>query len=108
MWAQICDCVVKSFLCVEHQVHTQMQRLCPRNRNACFELFGFDFLVDARQRMHLIEVNIMPSLNTASPLDAKIKCNLVADTLTLIGVVPYDRTASKTGDQQQRAARLSH
>eukprot|EP01065_Artemidia_motanka_P004947 TRINITY_DN12352_c0_g1_i1.p1 TRINITY_DN12352_c0_g1~~TRINITY_DN12352_c0_g1_i1.p1 ORF type:complete len:832 (+),score=207.44 TRINITY_DN12352_c0_g1_i1:51-2498(+) len=95
IWASICDIVVKTVLSVERTVFAQMAHLCARNRNACFELFGFDMLVDAHRRVHLIEVNIMPSLNTQSPIDAKIKGNLVADVLTLIGVTPFDRAAWK-------------
>eukprot|EP00756_Hemistasia_phaeocysticola_P005969 Hpha_TRINITY_DN13601_c0_g1::TRINITY_DN13601_c0_g1_i1::g.122805::m.122805/K16601/TTLL4; tubulin polyglutamylase TTLL4 len=103
-WNQICDVTVKTFLCIERAVHTQMQYMCPRNRNACFELFGFDFLIDSSQRVHLVEVNIMPSLNTQSPLDAKIKGNFVADVLTLIGVTPFDRNAWKQQSPAPRAA----
>lgn len=38
----------------------------------------------------LLEVNLSPSMNTDSPLDLKIKGNLVADILTLVGIVPND------------------
>lgn len=35
-----------------------------------------------------MEVNMSPSMNTDSPLDLKIKGNMIADLLSLIGVTP--------------------
>lgn len=63
----------------------------------CFEIYGFDILLDNKLRPHLLEINISPSLSSSSPLDKKIKTSLITDTLNLIGVVPYDR---KTYDKQ--------
>lgn len=59
----------------------------PHNNN-CFELFGFDILIDDNLQCWLIEVNLSPSLGCESSLDQKIKSNLIADLFTLIGVVP--------------------
>jgi tubulin polyglutamylase TTLL5 len=60
-------------------------------RNNCFELFGFDILIDQTLKPWLLEVNLSPSLNTDSPLDLKVKGNLIADLFTLAGVVPNDQ-----------------
>lgn len=60
------------------------------SRNNCFELFGFDILIDNRLKPWLIEVNLSPSLATESPLDKKIKTGLLTDLFNLIGVVPYE------------------
>jgi len=38
----------------------------------------------------LIEVNMAPSLNYDSPIDAHIKSNLIVDTLNLIGLKKYN------------------
>ena len=35
-----------------------------------------------------------PSLATDSPLDHKVKGNLIADLFTLIGILPYDQRNS--------------
>ena len=37
-----------------------------------------------------MEVNMSPSMNTDSPLDLKIKGNMIADLLSLVGVTPLN------------------
>jgi len=58
--------------------------------NNCFEILGFDILIDSTYKPWLLEVNLCPSLATDSPLDLKIKSSLLADTFTIIGILPYD------------------
>ena len=38
-----------------------------------------------------MEVNLSPSLATDSPLDIKIKSNLLLDTFNLVGIKKFDR-----------------
>ncbi len=57
----------------------------------CFELYGFDILLDANLKPWLLEVNVCPSLSSSSPLDKRIKTMLLIDTLHLVGVQPFDR-----------------
>ena len=40
---------------------------------ACFELFGFDVMLDHDARPWLIEVNVSPDLASSSPLDTALK-----------------------------------
>eukprot|EP00747_Dinoflagellata_sp_TGD_P120926 gnl/TRDRNA2_/TRDRNA2_173350_c1_seq7.p1 gnl/TRDRNA2_/TRDRNA2_173350_c1~~gnl/TRDRNA2_/TRDRNA2_173350_c1_seq7.p1 ORF type:complete len:725 (+),score=114.60 gnl/TRDRNA2_/TRDRNA2_173350_c1_seq7:263-2176(+) len=56
--------------------------------STCFEMYGFDIIVDDNLKPWLLEVNICPSLSSGSPLDKRIKTQLVADTLTLLGIQP--------------------
>jgi len=55
-------------------------------RNCCFEVFGFDVLIDKDFNAWLIEVNILPSLSSSSQLDKKIKTMLLGDTFNLVGI----------------------
>ncbi|KAJ3121372.1 Tubulin polyglutamylase ttll4 [Nowakowskiella sp. JEL0407] len=61
-------------------------RMFTQNRTCCYELFGFDVLLDKKLKPWLMEVNISPSLKTSCPVDEKIKSTLVLDLLNLIGV----------------------
>lgn len=52
----------------------------------CFEILGFDVFLDDKLKPWILEVNSQPSLSTDSPLDFKIKKNLIADTLKLLNL----------------------
>lgn len=56
------------------------------NRLNCFQLFGFDVMIDANLNPWLLEVNLSPSLSCDSPLDQKIKAEMLADLFNLAGI----------------------
>jgi tubulin polyglutamylase TTLL5 len=56
----------------------------------CFEVFGFDILIDSDLKPWVLEVNLSPSLATDAPLDLKIKANLITDTLNMCGLRRFD------------------
>ena len=57
----------------------------------CFELFGFDILIERDFTPWILEVNLSPSLTADSPLDFAIKAPLIADTFNLVGIRKFDR-----------------
>ncbi len=52
----------------------------------CFEILGFDIFLDAQLKPWILEVNHSPSFSTDSPLDFKVKKNLVADVIHLLNL----------------------
>lgn len=52
----------------------------------CFEILGFDIILDENLKPWLLEVNHTPSFSTDSDLDYKIKFNLIKDSLKLVNV----------------------
>ena len=54
--------------------------------NMCFEVLGFDIMIDHKLNPYLIEINYTPSFTTDTPLDKLIKKNLIYDTLNLLNV----------------------
>ena len=57
----------------------------------CFEVLGFDIMLDEDLKPWLIEINFTPSFWTDSPLDKKVKYSLIKDTLLLLNVRPKAR-----------------
>lgn len=103
--AGIKDIVVKTLIAAEPPIRTEWARALGQegagwsaqgpdggahssSSCSCFEIYGFDIIVDEALKPWLLEVNICPSLSSGSPLDKRIKTKLVADTLTLVGIQP--------------------
>ena len=93
IFERIDDVIIKTILSTESMNFSASEMQVPF-RNNCFDLFGFDVLIDANLKPWLLEVNLSPSLNIDSPLDLRIKGELVSDLFTLIGVVPLDQRYS--------------
>ena len=55
----------------------------PNNRKECWELFGFDFLIDEDFRVWLIEVNTNPYLGSPNQYIAGIMPKMLDDMLKL-------------------------
>ncbi|OMJ75309.1 hypothetical protein SteCoe_25584 [Stentor coeruleus] len=88
--SKIYDLIIKTIIAVEPTV-TQTAKKLSIGRNNCFDLLGFDVIIDSNLKPWLLEVNLSPSLATEAPIDLHIKSNLIADTLNLVGVRYYDR-----------------
>ena len=52
-------------------------------------ILGFDIFLDEKLKPWLIEVNNLPSFQTDSPLDKKIKYDIIYETIALLNLTPY-------------------
>ncbi|XP_075874335.1 tubulin polyglutamylase TTLL5 isoform X2 [Nelusetta ayraudi] len=86
---QVEDLIIKAILSAECQIADACKTFVPHKTN-CFELYGFDVLIDANLKPWLLEVNLSPSLACDAPLDLKIKASMVADMFSLVGFVCQD------------------
>ena len=57
----------------------------------CFEILGFDVLIDSDTKPWLLEVNQAPSFQTDSELDHHIKKTVLMDTFKLLGCTEQNR-----------------
>lgn len=56
------------------------------NDKRCFELYGFDILIDANLRPWLIEVNGSPSMTANTPIDHALKVGILDDVFTILDI----------------------
>ena len=85
---QMGDIAIKSLLSVLDQFYDKMIENGTKDRNH-FKLFGFDYLVDDNLKVYLLEINDRPSLLMGDINDRKLKPQLVADVLNIVGIIPY-------------------
>lgn len=57
-------------------------------------------------RPWLMEVNLSPSLATDSPLDVKIKSNLMVDTFNLVGIKKFDKRRDNITKMKNRVKNI--
>ncbi|XP_054988764.1 tubulin polyglutamylase TTLL6 [Sorex araneus] len=93
IWRDIEDVIIKTIISahpiIKHNYHT-----CFPNHtlhSACFEILGFDILLDHKLKPWLLEVNHSPSFSTDSWLDKEVKDSLLYDTLVLINLGNCDK-----------------
>lgn len=67
-WSRIYDVIIKSIISCENSIFNATKKTCIHNSN-CFELFGYDIMIDSDFKPWLIEVNLSPSLACESKLD---------------------------------------
>ena len=66
----------------------------------CFEVYGFDVLLDSNLKPWLIEVNASPSLTADTPSDYALKHGMLVDTFSVVDV--EKRCAGAAGATQRR------
>ena len=67
-WARIYDVIIKSFLAGENSIFQASKKVCLHKSN-CFEVFGYDILLDSDLKPWLVEINLSPSFACDSALD---------------------------------------
>ncbi|CAD8064847.1 unnamed protein product [Paramecium sonneborni] len=80
------DLIIKTFCSVQPILQSNYTQVDNYANNMCFEILGFDILIDSSLKPYLLEVNHTPSFTADTPLDQFIKKSLIADTITLMNI----------------------
>ncbi|KAJ3222469.1 putative tubulin polyglutamylase ttll2 [Clydaea vesicula] len=57
---------------------------------SCFELFGFDIIIDQNLKPCLLEVNLSPALSVDSSIDIEVKKPLLSDIISMMNYTESD------------------
>ncbi|KAI5717231.1 hypothetical protein M8J77_002320 [Diaphorina citri] len=85
VWSRIDDVIVKTVLSAHPNIKTMYNSVFPRHNymTACFQLLGFDILLDDTLNPYVLEVNHSPSFYTDTEIDVEIKEQVLRDTFVL-------------------------
>ncbi|CAI9567240.1 unnamed protein product, partial [Staurois parvus] len=86
LMSQVEDLIIKTVISGELPIAAACKSFLA-NRGNCFELYGFDVLIDSNMKPWLLEVNLSPSLACDAPLDMKVKASMISDMLTLVVLI---------------------
>lgn len=82
-WNDVHDVVIKSILAAE-PVITKEVRANVKRRDNCFDLFGYDILVDQQHRCWLLEINRTPSISPHTELENQVKITMLRSLIALV------------------------
>eukprot|EP00826_Nyctotherus_ovalis_P057570 TRINITY_DN787_c0_g1_i8.p1 TRINITY_DN787_c0_g1~~TRINITY_DN787_c0_g1_i8.p1 ORF type:complete len:464 (+),score=125.20 TRINITY_DN787_c0_g1_i8:423-1814(+) len=99
--------IVKTLCAVQPQLRQYLSSCQPLNyeNSSCFEILGFDILLDHKLKPWLLEVNSTPSFCTDTPFDNRVKTKLIADTLKILNVTPERKLEYVKRELERRNAR---
>lgn len=82
IWQQIIEVIIKSLIAVQSEIPSYP---------CCFDLVGYDIMIDQNLQSWLVEINSSPSLARENYLDDLIKQQLIDDTLDLINPLYFNK-----------------
>ena len=88
IFEQMKDNSIKAFISVHKEYYEKIKNKKQESFNF-FELHGLDYLPDKNLKLYFLEGNDRPSLIMSDINDRKLKPQLVADMLNIVGIIPY-------------------
>eukprot|EP00760_Papus_ankaliazontas_P033740 PhM_4_TR6708/c0_g1_i1/m.64661/K16582/TTLL6_13; tubulin polyglutamylase TTLL6/13 len=93
LWERVDNIVCKTLIAAQPQLAHTYTSTFPQDVDGrvCFELLGFDIMVDHQLKPWLLEVNHAPSLQAESPLDKSIKGSMLRELFNIVNIRSDDR-----------------
>lgn len=74
----------------------------------CYELLGFDIMLDRKLKSWLLEVNHLPSFNHDTATDCQVKTDLIRDMFAILQMsVEHRKRVHREMRSEQKAAMLA-
>ncbi|XP_014484369.1 PREDICTED: tubulin polyglutamylase TTLL13-like [Dinoponera quadriceps] len=108
LWGKIDEIIIKTALAAYPVLKHSYHACFPTHdkTSACFELLGFDILIDWKLKPYLLEVNHSPSFHTDAQLDKDVKEGLLMDTFDILNLQQYDKKKIIEEDRKRIRERL--
>ncbi|XP_060267219.1 tubulin polyglutamylase TTLL7 isoform X7 [Ovis aries] len=109
-WSDISELVVKTLIVAEpHVLHAY--RMCrpgqpPGSESVCFEVLGFDILLDRKLKPWLLEINRAPSFGTDQKIDYDVKKGVLLNALKLLNIRTSDKRKNLAKQKAEAQRRL--
>ncbi|XP_059393548.1 tubulin polyglutamylase TTLL7-like isoform X1 [Carassius carassius] len=109
-WGDVSELVVKTLIVAEpHVLHAY--RMCrpgqpPGSASICFEVLGFDIILDRKLKPWLLEINRAPSFGTDQKIDYDVKKGVLLDTLKLLNIRASDKRRNLAQQKAEAQRRL--
>lgn len=109
-WSDISELVVKTLIVAEpHVLHAY--RMCrpgqsPGSQSVCFEVLGFDILLDRKLKPWLLEINRAPSFGTDQKIDYDVKRGVLLNALKLLNIRTSDKRKNLAKQKAEAQRRL--
>ncbi|GKT14465.1 Tubulin tyrosine ligase [Aduncisulcus paluster] len=103
VWSDIADVIIKTvFVGSSHMKYNKTRA------GMCFEVLGFDIMLDSKFKPWLIEVNHSPSYSCDSELDSIIKEKLLNDVFDLVHKRAISRRVVEKSERKAHKRRMFH
>jgi tubulin polyglutamylase TTLL6/13 len=107
--SQIDEIIRQTIASVHPFLANSYRSVVPMNdgKSRCFELLGFDILLDKRARPWLLEVNFMPMLDIDTNFDKELKFSVIKGVFTILGLSPSFKAAVMKRDRAETDKRIT-
>ncbi|XP_019735779.1 tubulin polyglutamylase TTLL7 isoform X4 [Hippocampus comes] len=109
-WGDVSELVVKTLIVAEpHVLHAY--RMCrpgqpPGSDSVCFEVLGFDIILDRKLKPWLLEINRAPSFGTDQKIDFDVKRGVLLNALKLLNIRASDKKRNLAQQKAEAQRRL--
>ncbi|KAF8822038.1 Tubulin-tyrosine ligase family protein [Cardiosporidium cionae] len=106
--ADIEDLAVKTIVTIQPNLAHAYNSCQPDDlsNSMCFEILGFDVILDYKLKPWLLEVNHSPSFSVDSQVDQAVKSAVISDTLSLLNIHIENKHRYKANLKNQISSRL--
>ena len=83
------DIIIKTFISLNNEIINSNESKLIKDRNM-FQLFTFDFILEENLKLHLIDVDKNPKLDSKHLVPIYIYDHLFSDILNIVGIIPFN------------------